>query len=312
MKVTLLRSCTGNNNKVDPARILFDEKKGITALEASKDMLIDKSGGLTTRRGTALVAVGDFISAYPAADGSSFYAVKNWSVDSSIEKVVPKADGSVDMIGIRSGLTYGAKMDFCLVGGLIFYMNGFELGVLDGSRSHNWPVSAWPREKAGAVFLPVPAGSHLDILSGRFIIAYGNKYCFTEHDLWGIIDNNRSWRQMESRILMIYAVGTGVFMSDEKAVYFMAGLDPNKWVPLLVLNYPAKEFCRLSGLVDPSHFGLETSVSSAMFGTVRGPVIGLPDGSCFNLIDKKVTMPAGCPVGSIMVVNETTIIQSGV
>lgn len=314
MKITIFRSCGGTNNKVDAARIKFDPETGVIDLEGSKDMLIDKSGGLGTMRGTTLVAAGSFLSAYPAADGSSFYAVKNWSRDSTIEKVIPRADGSIELVGMRAGLTHGARMDFCLVDGLIYYMNGFELGVLTGDKSKPWPVSMWPRRHESTTqFVAVSAGNHLDMLGGRFIISYGNEIKYTELDLWGIIDENQNWRKMESRVLMVYAVGTGVFVSDEKAVYFFEGLNPNKWRARQVLTYPAIEFGRMPGLIDPSNLGFDTSSPSALFKTTKGLVVGLPDGQAINLIDKKVKMPQnGCNFGSIMVVDETTIISSGV
>ena len=316
MQATLYRYTTGINNKVDAARVAFDQKKGITDLEAGVDILIDKAGGIVSRRDNELMLAGEYLSAYPTGDGISFYAVKNRTVDAALFKVVPAFDSVGDVVSLteyelRSGLTKGAKTDFCEVDGKVYYMNGYEYGVLDGSKAEPWPVSVWPRETV-APMVHTPAGSHLDMLSSRFLLAIGKELQYTEPGFWGILDNNRNWRLFESRILMIYAVGTGAYVSDEKAVWFLAGRDPNAWIPEKVLNYPAVEFCRVPGLVDPSFFGFETAKPAALFGTVNGPAVGLAEGVAFNLIDKKVNMPSGCSHGSIMVVDETTIIQSGV
>jgi len=313
METLLYSYCTGINNKVDPARLAFDAEKGMTELEAATDMLIDKSGGLAASRGNSLAYAGNFISAYPAFDETSFYAVRNSSTSSMslLEKYIPNASGALSLTGMRSGLTVNAKMDFCTVGGNVYYMNGFEFGFLDGQKSNAWPASVWPRN-THAPFIVVTAGNHLDMLSGRFIISYDDEIRFTEQGLWGIMDANRNWRQMESRILMICTVNTGVFVSDEKSIWFLDGRDPNKWDAKKVLSYPAIEFQRYPGIIDPSQFGFETSSPAVLFGTKNGPVVGLQDGSCVNLIDKKVALPSGCSAGSIMIVDETTIILSGV
>ena len=110
---------------------------------------------------------------------------------------------------------------------------------------------------------------------------------------------------------MICAVQTGVYVSDHKSVYFLSGIDPNEWLCKKVLNYPAIEWGREQGLVDPSRLGLESFSLSCLFATVNGPVVGMPDGTAINLIDKVLTMP-DCNVqsGSIIVVDETLIIQS--
>lgn len=311
MRVNLYTAATGINNKLDPARLQFDQEKGISDLEAAKDMLIDSSGGLATRRGILEVLDGDFISCYPCYDGVSFYAVENRVSDSAIHRVIPKADGTVQSSVLVTGLTRNAKASFCLVGELVYWMNNFQSGVLSADSNSSWPVSEWPRDTT-AQFIPTPAGSFLDMLSGRFIIGKGKELIYTEFGLWGIVDAVRNWERLGSDIQMVYSVESGVFVSDSKAVYFIAGLDPPKWEAKEVLPYPAIPYCRHPHLVSPEKFSLKTTAPSALFGTKRGPVIGLPDGTCFNLIDSKVTLPQNCSSGSIMLVDETTIIQSGV
>ena len=310
MEVTICRYTTGINNKVDPARIPYDPETGVTGLENCTDMLIDIAGGMSTRRGSDLVESGDFHSGYFLADGS-FYAVKNRTTDSALYKVDPQPDGTVSVTGIRSGLTIGALMSYRLVDGKIYYMNGYERGVLSGDASDLWPTSIWPDEDTADNFVDAPIGSHVDMLSGRFLIAVGKELQYTEAGFYGLMDGAINYRVFESEIILIVAVDTGVYVSDEKAVYFLDGRNPEEWILLKVLDYPAIPYCRNQELVDPSQYGLESTRPSALFGTVNGLVIGLPDGTPFNLIDKKVVMTSGYSHGSIMVVDETTIIQSG-
>ena len=66
-------------------------------------------------------------------------------------------------------------------------------------------------------------------------------------------------------------------------------------------------------LVSPADFGIESLGLSCLFATAEGPVIGLQDGQALNLINDNVTLPTGCGVssGAIMVVDTTTVLQSG-
>jgi len=281
-------------------------------LEAATDMLIDQTGGLSTRRGSVSVATGDYISAYPAGDPrnpSGFYAVQNGNTTSSLLLCVPGPTGTITEYVIRAGLAKNARMDFCYVGGETYYMNGFEHGFVADGVDHPWPVSQWPISST-AQWKSTPAGTCLDMLSGMFVIGIGDEIQYTEPGLFGIVDDTRNWRRLESRVQLVCSVLTGLYVSDESATYFLPGRNPKDWTLDKVLDYPATG--RAPGLYDPSFFGLETSKPSAVLMTTKGPVIALPDGTAMNLIDKKVTMPTGCSLGSIMVVDETTIIQSGV
>jgi len=308
--VKLYQSCTGINNKVDAARLPFDPDAGLTDIEAGSNVLIDKTGGLSAMRGTSLSLSGSYHSGFPLSD-YSFLAVKDRATDSAIYLVTVQVDGSLSEEGLVSGLALGAPVEFCRVAKQIFYENGFQHGYIEDGAAYSWPVSEWPRT-TNAQFVATPAGTHFDIHAGHFVLAVGDELVFTELWLWGLIDNARNWRKFESQITMVCSVGTGAFVSDQSAVYFLQGADPAKWEPKKVFNYPAVPFCKHPGLVDPTFFGFETAVPAALFGTVKGPVIGLADGVAFNLIDKKVAMNATGQNGSIMVVDETTIIQSGV
>lgn len=309
-KITLYRSCSGINNKVDAARLPFDPETGVTDLETGVDVLIDKTGGLVTRRGTLLALSGSYHSAFPV-DAHRFLAVKDRATDSAIYLMTPQAGGSLVEDGVVSGLAKGAPVEFRKVAGRVYYMNGFQHGYIEDGSAYDWPVNQWPRDTT-AQFIPTPAGEHFDIISSVFVIIKGKEIVYTEPGLWGLVDNTRNYRRLESSGLMVASVDTGLYVSDSEAIYFLSGRNPAEWVPKRVLSYPAKPHCKHHCLVDPSQFGFQTSEPSALFGTVRGPVIGLPDGQAFNLIDKKVAVADTGNRGSIMVVDETTVLMSGV
>jgi len=311
MKHFLLYSgSSGVNNKLSAHRLPFDPETGIAGFEYAMNVLIDQTGEVVTRKGSSPVVLGSFHSCYPYKDG--FLVIRDDTESSSLLLARVTETGSVVLHGIRSGLSHGAKMSYCMVTDRVYYMNDYNFGVTDGETSEPWPVSVFLRDTEAEI-INTFAGKHLDILSGRFLISKNDEVFFTEPNQWGLIREATGRSRFESRVLMIASVQSGAFVSDENGIYFMSGADPNKWQARKVLDYPAVEYAVNPKLINPSFFGLKTTQLSVLFGTVNGPVIGLPDGSCYNLIDKNVTMPNDCGLtsGSIMVVDETLIIQSG-
>lgn len=304
---TFYNRCSGINNKLDEVSLRIGED---CELSTGMDILIDKKGGIVSANGNSIVASGNYHSGFDVGDGT-FICAMDYATGCALYKCIPNGDGSLTVNGLCMGMTKGAKVSYCWVEDEIYYMNGFEKGIISGDTSKPWIVSEWPRETE-EVYLPTPTGKFLDIISGCFVIASGQEIIWTESSIWGIVNENTSWEKLESDVRMIYSVGTGVYISDSIGVYWCAGKNPNEWIFEKVLGYPAIPYKRHSKLVDPSKFGFQSFVPAALFGTVNGPVIGLADGSVFNLVDKKVTMPKNYSSGGLMVVDETMIILSGV
>lgn len=304
-EITIYSGSIGVNNKVTPHRLPFG-RGGVSALEQSENVLIDISGEIVSRKGSINVSSGSFHSTFPAPGG--FYVVRDGADASSLFRAVIDADGSVDLNGIRSGMAR-RKVDYANIGEKTFYCNGVDNGALTFDHSALWPTNEWTGQETTADMVATPTGEHLDVLSGRLILSVGDELFFTEYGLPGLIDNVRNRRRLESRIIMIASVQTGVYVSDEKAVYFLAGTNPHEWNVRKVLNYPAVEWGRNHDLINPSYFGIETTELSCLFATSRGPVVGLPDGIALNLIEDNVST-AKCTTGCCMVVDETMILQS--
>jgi len=311
MNIPLFSGSIGINNKVEPHRLPFDPETGVVALESATDVLIDKSGALVTRRGSASVQTGSFHSRFVLSDGS-FYVVKDRETDSALYKAVPDSTGALTLYGIRSSLTKGARMDFALFDGGYLYCNGSQNGYIVNDVSDVWPVNDWTGPESTIEMTSVPVGQHIDILAGRVLLSVGPELFYTEHGLVGLIDETGNRIRIEGNLRMVYSVQSGVYISDDSFVYFLSGNNPKEWKCKIVLNYPAIEWGREQGFVNPSDFGIESKVPSALFVTTKGPVVGLPDGACLNLISKNITMPSGCgnSSGAIMVQDESLIIQN--
>ena len=304
-EIELYNSGIGINNKVIPHRLPFGEN-GVSSLESASNFILDKTGELATYKSGTSVFSGDCHSGWETDDG--FYFINDGDTSSSLMKATVKADATIDTVTIRAGLTLGAKCYYADLDGKTYYANGYVRGVIDVSTTSDWIVNTWDATRTTADMVQMPIGTHLGILSGRMLCAVDDEVFFSEYGLLNLVDNARNRVRFESKVKMVCPVQTGVFVSDEDAIYFLAGRNPKEWTMNKVLNYPATGCAQ--HLVDPSFFGFETTKLSGLLATVEGQVVGMPDGSCFNLVNKNIKLPTNCGNGAINVVDETTILQS--
>jgi hypothetical protein len=309
MQRVLYSGSIGLNNKVAPHRLQYSAKTGVSALEAADNVIIDRTGEIVTRRGTELVQSGNYHSMWSVPGG--FYVVEDRDADSALMFASVADDGSIGMTGIRSGLARGKRVSYADLDNSTLYCNGTQNGQLIDFVSSPWPVSEWTGSSERIEKIKAPVGEHIDVLSGRDLISVADELFATEYGLPGIVDANSTRRRLDGRIIAVVSVQSGAFVSTTDAIYFISGTSPSKWTMKKVLDYPALEWGNNQTLINPSDFGLESYTLSALFATVNGPVVGFPDGTAINLIDKNVTTP-NCSSGAIMVVDETMIIQSGV
>lgn len=315
LTIPIYTGSIGINNTVAPHRLSFDKETGVAALEAATDVLIDRTGEIVTLGGTTLIESGDFQHVFPGDNWG--LVAKNRTSDTAIYQVLVSEIGAVTLNGILSGLTKGALIDFCRVNNSVFMTNTFmtcmitEDGVVVA-----WTESTWANSRGIKGFIAPPSIGieHLGYNAGRIYFSTSDSYGkhllqYTEYGHLGLYDPATNGEQFESKILAIAPAADGLYVSDRKAIYFLSGLNPHKWTSKKVTDYPAKEWGKFHGVVDPSRFGLATNIPASLLATKNGPVICLPGGQVVNLIDKKVIM-SDCPNdGAIAVFDETLIIQ---
>jgi len=306
----LYSGAIGINNKVSPHRLKYDPELGVAALESANDVLIDRSGEIVARRGMVESESGAYHSLYPAFEGG--LVVRDRDSDSALYAISVDSNGNTELSGIRSGLTKGARMDYCTTPLGICYTNGYQNGMVGSDlASSPWTESEWEDRETTAGFLATPVSSHIGYLAGRVYFFIGNVLGYTEFGKSGIYDPAINGEQFPSKGLMIVPTVDGLYVSDTQSIYFLTGLDPHQWSSRKITDYPALEWGVSHKPVDPSFFGFETNVPSHIIATKRGPAMCLPSGNLINLIDKNITMP-DCPnLGALAVFDETLIIQSG-
>lgn len=312
MEAGIFSGGIGTNNKTVPHRLPYDLETGIAAFEETKDIVVDNTGVPVTRKGMDLLVPGSHHSSFPVPGG--FYCVLDRPTthnDSALYlALVNENNGQLDMQGVRSGLSMGRKMSYTIYDGRVLYSNGRQNGQLDSGVSSHWPYREYPGPTPATTIDPVPPANHIDQLAGRILFSIDDELFATKYGLPGLYDSNGDRRRFEGRIIMVLAVETGAYISTDKAVYYQAGLIPKEWKLTKVLDYPAVEWGRHPGLVEPKNYGIDGMSLSGLFATVNGPVVGLQDGRPINLIEDAVELPAGCQSGAIMTVDDSMIIQS--
>lgn len=123
--MNIFTATTGINNKLPAVRRPVEG--GVVTLEATSDVVIDKSGALYSRGRGEKVIDGSFHSLYEVDGG--FIACKERTSDAAL-MYLAVSGSSVTEHGIRSKLTKGSRVSYTKIGETIYYMNGYESGQL--------------------------------------------------------------------------------------------------------------------------------------------------------------------------------------
>lgn len=325
-KAVLYRGSSGINNKIRPERLPFNSETGVAGLQEAKNVLIDRSGAVTTVRAPALLKSGNYHSLLEDAYGYGYgYVVEDRQDDAAIMRVDVGDDGEPIFTGIRSGLELGRKMSWIWVpykgSHRAFYTNGAQFGMIDGYQSLPWPVDLFQDEDSsvtfvqGEDFFKQHPPQHLGFNWGTIFFSYigaDGAYCLGhfEYGGYGLFQPKRNFIQFPDRVIMFAPADDGHYVGTETGIYFLTGEDYDNMTQRRVYGYPPVEYGLCSRLIDASFLGFESAIMVHITPTILGPVAMLPGGQVYNLIDKNVNMPAHCRSGSIGIFDESLIIQT--
>lgn len=306
--VPVFTGSIGLNNVVTPHRIPFSLETGVGACESVSNFIIDKTGEPVTRKGYSLLETGTFHSLVSV--GTYFYVAKDRVLDTAIYLANISNSGQVTLTGVLSGLSKGLKLDYFRLRDSLFYSNGQQSGQLNQTQSLPWPENEFTNETT-ADMLPFIKGDHIEFHVGRAIASKGPRLYFSEYNLLGLYDSVRNVREFESDIIMICSVQTGVFVSTTNYIYFLAGKNPAKWTIERATTFPTIEWCRQLELVKPNSLNSDSISLAVLFGTTKGPALGLSNGTVQTQIDKNVKTSSNCfSPGAIVLHGDTLILQS--
>ncbi len=291
--VTLYKGSTGLNTVDDPVRIPFDPQTGIGGLAEAVNVSITRSGRIGRRKGYEKKKSGDFHSLF--SDGFDAYVVENRADDSAIYQI----GTDYSLRGIRSGLTMGRRVSWCRhPKGRFYYSNGSENGYIWGGKSFPWEKGEYVGPDTSREFFGPPAGSHLEYAFGRMFIAEDNVVWWSEPYREDLYDKARNFWQFETCVRMIKRVRDGMFVSDEKGIYFMAGTNPAEAAQVWLTPYPALEWSDCPEYIDGQDIGIESGGPCALWVSTEGLCLGLPTGQLLNLNRSQVVYPENITQGA--------------
>ncbi len=277
----IFSGATGLNIVEDPVRIA-QTKDGKSDLQVAVNITIDQSYRPKTRDGVEKKLDGSFHSLF--SNGNVCYVVKGESLF--------EVAADFTLTGIRSGLTLDARMAYASVGDRTYYTNGTELGYIKDTISNVWGIGTYAGVDTNRVFSAPMAGQHLAEFLGRMFISEGNVLWWSEPFNFGLFNKGESFVQFHTKIRMIKAVSSGLFISTEKSMYFMQYQD-RQFTCNKVAAYPAVEWSDASELVDGYEVGFKTGGLCAVWASPEGVIVGSPEGFIYNTNKNKVIYPEG-------------------
>lgn len=290
-----LQEFKGLNNTVAPERLAPGE------LVRAVNIDIDDTGHVRRRRGATRLSPGAFHSLFEAED-TTLYVVK----DGVLGRLLPNnAVVSLNtVVGER-------RVAYVQVGQHIYFSSGATSGVIypndqvgpwgSPNGQNVWvspvvkPTETLP-DSRGKLLGPPPVASHLAYFNGRIYLATGSTLWATELYLYHFVDKTRNFQQYESNITMVEAVGNGLFVGTESAVYFLSGTFGEMRrdtvmrvgvVPGSVVKIPAEA-------ASPPQLrenGISQTRPALLFMTSDGLCLGLDSGSCYNLTERQMVFP---------------------
>ncbi len=276
----ILAATTGLNNFVDPTRLKFDFKTGVTELSQAVNVNIDNTGRPSRRLGRTQKSA--TASSYGFAHGDVCLFVSGTTLYQM------KDDYSI--VALRSDLTANARMRYYPIAGRIYYINGAEKGYVFDGKDYAWEKGNYTSQApTNRIFSNPPNGHLAGWFSGRALIARGNVVFGSEPSFYGVFDLHNNFRMMPKHITMLRPTTQGLWVGTTDQVLFYRG---SKWKELR--REPKAGYGVLEGsdALCPGE-KLKMPEQPIIFTTPQGVCIGGDDGSFDNVSYNKFTFPTG-------------------
>ncbi len=281
----IFRGTTGINNKIDPVRLKYNWKTGVQELKSGVNIDVDDTGRPARRNGHLITALtGAYYSLF--CDGGECLAVTGTGL-----KAI-RADYTEVSVAT---VTAAARMDYCQLGNRIYYLNGFEKGYVENSTNYAWVVGSYVGPRTTKTFSSPPIGHLLTLYNGHMYIAEGNVVWHSEPFAYGAYNLSQNFIPFSSRVKFLRAVNDGIYVGDEKDIYFHKGEMPKEFKQTKVANYPVIE--GTAEKVPGSRIGkLDMEVNFPgeviMLTTKEGICIAGHGGQFINLSERRLDYPS--------------------
>lgn len=283
----LFRATSGLDTKADPVRLRYDKDSGVSDLATGLNVSIDDTGRPRRRPGQTATDRTEACHSLFCHDGENAFFVAGATLYQLGE--------DFSRVQIQTGLTAGARVDFCQVdatleGPVIFWANGWERGKIAEGAHENWTASSYVGQPTTDVFT-IPDGlHHLAHYRGRL---YGSHrelgvVWYSEQLAYSMFNMADNYLPFSHRVRMLRPVDQGIFIGTDQRTFFCNGSDPKEGFEIrTVANYPPVEWSDVP--VDAKHVrSMEQIGAAALWMSPEGICYGGPDGRFFNLTEEKI------------------------
>lgn len=276
----IFTSSTGLNNVIDPTRLSYDLKTGLTELSQAVNVDIDRTGRITRRLGQIQK------SGTAAAHAFAYGEVCLFVGGTSLYKM--RQDYSTTVL--KSNLTENARMRYFPVADRIYYTNSFEKGYIQGGKDHTWSKGNYAAPEGSRRTYSDPPTCHIiGWHARRLVVAKDNALFASEVSFYGVFDLFNNFRLVPDRVTMIQPTTQGLWVGTENQIRFYRG---QKW------EESRLEIKADYGVLEGSDVWCPGEIRniesrSLLFTTPKGICAGGEDGSLKNLTYNKLTFPSG-------------------
>jgi hypothetical protein len=251
-QVVIMARSLGLYTTVDKTAVPFDPETGKVGLQAAVNISHrDHNGRPGLRPGQIPLHVGSYHSGF--ARGDSCFFIQERTGDAAIMRF----NRDRTLTGVRDGLTKGKRMSWEEDGGIFYYSNTRQNGVIKGTTSEMWPdQTAHHGSVTDRVFSVAPRGKHLCVGLSRMWIAVDNHIYYSEPHAFGKFRLGSNSLGFLSPVLMIRVVDNGIFVGDTTSIHFFAGTDPAEMQRRKVADYPVREWSITSEAVSGASIGI--------------------------------------------------------
>ena len=277
-----LKSSNGLNNYVDSTRVAYDPRSGVVDLIESVNVVHDYTGEISRRLGFEATSV--TLNCHSLfCDGGVCLFVAGTGLFI--------LGGDYTKTGIRN-VTEDARMSYAQAGDKVYYLNGYEKGIVQNGVSVSWSKPNDVRYKDSTrQYVGPPLGTIVRAFGSHILIVKGSVLWYSEPFSPNVFDAVRGYISLPSKITMVRPVKQGVYLGTAARTYFYRGLTPREFTVENVSTFPVIE--RTDIEVDGANVvdGKLGTQTGAIWVGVDGVYFGNHEGTVFNLTRRKLTYP---------------------
>lgn len=142
--------------------------------------------------------------------------------------------------------------------------------------------------------VPLPPGEFVAWLAGRLYTAKDAVLSFSDPLRPHLYNPAKNFVQFSGAISFIEAVGDGMYVGDDRGVWFLRGTDPSKFEQVLVNSNCAVK--RSSVKISPKHFPekkVPATTPVVVWLSTAGYVVGMDGGVAVELQPDRIRVPTG-------------------